>query len=104
MDYYSQLRAMNNAQAAYDGQEAPEYYEDDEFPSWAEGKRGVRCGRRCSESEGAGMSAVGYEYNGFVIPDHMAEGLDLYIERGVNPRQFLAGRPLQRSDGSVRTS
>jgi len=30
MDYYSQLRAMNNAQAAYDGQEAPEYYEDDE--------------------------------------------------------------------------
>lgn len=30
VDYYSQLRAMNNAQAAYDGQEAPEYYEDDE--------------------------------------------------------------------------
>ncbi len=39
MNYYSQLRAMNNAQAAYDGQEAPEYYEDDEFPSWADGKR-----------------------------------------------------------------
>lgn len=30
MDYYSQLRAMNNAQSAYDGQEAPEYYEDDD--------------------------------------------------------------------------
>jgi len=28
--FYSQLRAMNNAQAAYDGQEAPEYYDDDE--------------------------------------------------------------------------
>jgi len=30
MDYYSELRAMNNAQAAYDGQEASEYYEDGE--------------------------------------------------------------------------
>lgn len=39
MDYHQQVLALAAAQSVYDAMEAPEYYEDDEFPSWADGKR-----------------------------------------------------------------
>jgi hypothetical protein len=41
-DYYSQRDAMSNAQFVYDSTEAPEYYEDDDYPTPAECKRLLR--------------------------------------------------------------
>lgn len=35
------------------------------------------------------MSARGYQYREFFIPDHMVEGLDLWIEQGILPGSFL---------------
>jgi len=35
------------------------------------------------------MSARGYRYRDFFIPDYMFEGLDLWIARGILPGSFL---------------
>jgi hypothetical protein len=35
------------------------------------------------------MSARGYTYRDFFIPDYMVEGLDLWIDHGVLPGSFL---------------
>ena len=35
------------------------------------------------------MTSAYYEFNGFVIPEHMAQGLDLYINEGIEPGSFL---------------
>jgi hypothetical protein len=35
------------------------------------------------------MSAKGYQYREFFIPDYMVEGLDLWIEHAILPGDFL---------------
>ena len=35
------------------------------------------------------MSAKGYQYRQFFIPDYMVEGLDRWIEHGILPGDFL---------------
>jgi hypothetical protein len=34
-------------------------------------------------------TCAGYEHAGHFIPEHMVEGLDLYINRGIEPGSFL---------------
>lgn len=37
----------------------------------------------------ADATCAGYEHDGHFIPEHMVEGLDLYINHGIEPGSFL---------------